>query len=519
MLIVKNKKAVVLATNRAGQITSAIAKAKVLKQKGDKALVAVGHSLRNYRVLKNMGFNVPNPIEYYYKWAGRYTPYAHQIDTAGFLAANARAYCLNGLGAGKSLSCLWAFDYLRSIGLAKRMLVVAPLSTLERTWADEVFFHFPHLECAVLHGSKEKRLRLLNTKADVLVINHDGLKVLEKELAAEKFDVVTLDEITQIARNQRSGRWKATNVVIKDATWVWALTATPIPNNPADAYGQIKLITPNRAPRSYTQFQDMVTTLVGPYRRIPKRGSTETIFNMMQPSIRYATRDCIDLPPTIYVTRHAPMTPEQEKAYRRMQTQKVFQSEEGGQKTIAQNEAIVATKLVQICSGAILQTDGSAARVESPERLNICKELIDSSEGKVIVFAPYLAAIDYIIDELRKEYGEASVAQIDGRVSKNERDQTFGDFQKADNPRIIVAQPAAMSHGLTLTAASTIIWFAPPYSNEVYEQANGRIVRPGQKRHTLIANIEGSPFERLIYKRLVERGALQGKLLEMMEAA
>jgi SNF2 family DNA or RNA helicase len=90
---------------------------------------------------------------------------------------------------------------------------------------------------------------------------------------------------------------------------------------------------------------------------------------------------------------------------------------------------------------------------------------------------------------------------------------------KLPDPHIIVAQPAAMSHGLTLTAANTIIWYAPYPSLDVYEQANARIVRPGQTRTTLICNVEATPVERKIYQRLRDRQKLQGLLLDLLTRA
>ena len=103
-------------------------------------------------------------------------------------------------------------------------------------------------------------------------------------------------------------------------------------------------------------------------------------------------------------------------------------------------------------------------------------------------------------------------------MKKDERDRIFGAFQKSKSPKVLVAQPAAMSHGLTLTAASTIVWYSCVTSNEVFEQANGRINRPGQKMNNFIIMLEGTPVEQRIYKRLQNKQKMQGALLDEVKA-
>ncbi len=441
--------------------------------------------------------------------------YCFEVPT-GFLVLRRNGQVFVTGNSAKTLSALWAFDYLRSVGKAKRCLVVAPLSTLERTWADEVFRHFPNMTFSVVHDAKRsRRLRILAEGSDVCITNHDGIKVINKELLAEKFDVVILDELTQLARNTRTERWKAARSLVESAKYTWGLTGTPIPNDPCEAYGQIKLLTPGNVPRSYTAFQDMVTRLIGPYKRHPLPNAAETVYRMMQPSIRYATRDCVDLPPTVYMQRHVPLSEDQARAYKLMEREKYFQLQVSDPKIVAVNEAVVAMKLIQVAVGAVYNADGEVQRVEAPERLAETIDCIEQAEGKVIVFCPVLGAIDYIVEKLREKYGEHAIGQIDGRISASQRASTFSSFQNNGAVQVIVAQPSAMSHGLTLTAGSMIVWFAPCYSNETYEQANARIVRPGQKRTTIIVNIEGTKLEEKIYKRLKERQRIQGQLLEL----
>ena len=145
--------------------------------------------------------------------------------------------------------------------------------------------------------------------------------------------------------------------------------------------------------------------------------------------------------------------------------------------------------------------------------MDVLKEVIEQSEGKVIVFVPLTGALESVAEELRKTW---TVEVVHGETSKSARDAIFGNFQKTPDPHVLVANAAAMSHGLTLTAATTIVWYAPVHSNEVYEQACARVRRPGQTKTTVIVHIAGTDVERRVYKRLKEKQSMQGVLLDMV---
>ena len=201
MLVWREKKALLLKTKTPEQILNVVPNAKSFMVKGD-TVVAVPHKITETKLLRNLGFPAPAPIRSYYKWSGRYTPFHAQKEAAAFLSMNKRAFNLSELGTGKSLASLWAYDYLKSVGRLNKALVISPLSTLERTWADELFNHFPHLSFGVLHGTKSKRLKLLAHDFDVYIINHDGVGIIEPHLKARTdIDLVIVDEVAQCARN------------------------------------------------------------------------------------------------------------------------------------------------------------------------------------------------------------------------------------------------------------------------------------------------------------------------------
>lgn len=514
MLIVPEKRAIVLALREPERVTTVMPAAKTLELRG-KQLVAIRHGLDETRVLRNLGFEAPSPIRYHYNWPGRFAPFEAQRLTAEFLTLNRRAFVLNDLGTGKSLATLWAYDYLRSVGVLHKAIVVSPLSTLERTWADEVFQHFVHLETAVLHGSRSKRLRLLDQEADIYIVNHDGLEIIADAIKSRPdIDLVIPDEIAQVARNQRTARWKALNAVINqkgNPRWAWGLTGTPTPNAPTDAWAQCRLLVPENVPPYFNRFKDMTMRQVSQFNWKNRENATEIVMQAMSPAVRFSRDECVDLPPVMYETRQIELTQQQSKAYKQMLATMRAESEEG--QIIAVNEAVKMSKLVQIACGVAYSAGKEEVRFPAQHRMAAVEEIIEQAQGKVIVFVPFVSSVFAVAEHVRQA-GHA-VEVIHGGVSKVERDRIFQSFQKNDpNLRVLVAQPAAMSHGLTLTAANTIVWYAPVTSNETFEQANGRITRPGQKLNQFIILLEGTQVERKIYSRLQQKQSMQGLLLD-----
>ena len=515
MIIKPNHRKIILNLRDPTKVLNLLPTARPLEYKG-RTLTVVPHRLPEVKLLQNIGIDAPHPIDYYYSWPIRqgWTPMEHQKDTARFLSRSPRAYCLNGLGTGKTMSALWSFDFLRHEGLARKLLVVSPLSTIERTWADEIFWHFPHLRSVVLHGSREQRRKLLAQDVDVYIINHDGVKVILDDLVGADFDVVLIDELSQAARNASTDRWKAYKALVKDRSMVWGMTGTPIPNAPTDAWAQCRLITPSTVPPYFGHFRDRVMRQVTEFKWVPREGALEMVHQAMQPAIRYKREDVLaDLPPVMYETRQAELTKEQARMFKEMADQLYTQSK--GQGITAVNEGVKAMKLVQIACGCAYGDEEDERVVAPPKhRLLALREVIEEAESKVIVFVPFRAALDLVADVLFKGY---TVGKIHGGVSKADRDDILKGFQHGTDPHILVAQPAAMSHGLTLTAASCIVWFAPVTSAETYEQANARITRPGQKCNQLIVHLQGTDLEARMYERLKHKTTMQGVLLDMFK--
>lgn len=518
MLVLPERKALVLRVREPKQILTLIPTAKQVEVNGV-PLVAVPHRLDEARVLSNIGIKAPSPIRYFYDWPGLFKPFSAQIDTAEFLTMNPRAYVLSEMGTGKSMSSLWAYDYLRKIGVVKRALITCPFSTMERTWADEVFNHFPHLRAAVIYGAASRRRELIADRSfDLYIVNHDGLKIITPDLAArDDIDLFIIDEISKVARNASTERWKLINTIanqqVNGRRMVWGLTGTPTPNAPTDAWAQCRIVTPSTVPKYFGRFRDAVMRQAGPYSWLPKPDAMKIVQDAMRPAIRFSRKDCVDLPETIYETRHVCLTPVQNKAYTEMLKKLAFEVASG--QVTAVNEAIKVSKLIQIACGVAYDTARNEVILDATPRLDEVADIVESAEGKVLVFVPFVSAIMKVVAHLQEK--GVTVGFVHGGVSKTERDDLFRRFQQEADPRVLVAQPMSMSHGLTLVAANTVVWYAPIFSNDVYEQACARVTRPGQTKTTHIIHLEGTPAERAAYKRLSTRQKMQGILLTLVE--
>ncbi len=542
-LVHAQQKALILNVADPGHVLTNVPRSKKIEFQG-KSLVVVPHDIAGAQALRKLGYMVPSPIGFHYDWPRDKmqvpAPFTNQLETAAFLTLNDRAFCLNQIGTGKSLAAAWAADYLISAGLIRKTLIISPLSTLERVWGDAMFIHLQHRSLAVLHGSAEKRKKLFrNDKHDFYVINPDGLDIITELVFKEKkvrkdpmdqsetpavtkqlvganflrndIDLVIIDEIGMY-RNHGTNRFRILNRAIKPEMRVWGLTGTPTPNEPADAWAQCRLVTPWTVPSYFVMFKQQTMQQLTEYIWVPRKEANEIVYQVMQPSIRFTRDECFDLPECTYSHREVELSAEQKKHYKEIASDLVTQIH-GGMVT-AMNEGVKAGKLVQIACGVVYDKNGVEREIDAKARIAAVKEIIESAGHKVIVFVPFTAPLKMLKRELSKSF---TCEIVYGGVAAKERAQIFADFQSKPDPRLLIADAGAMSHGLTLTEANTIVWYGPEWSNDTYTQANGRITRPGQKNAQHIIHIASTEIERRIYNRLQERGKVQNVLLEMVQ--
>ena len=491
------------------QLRALVPEARQVVVKGEQ-MMEVPHTTDVTRLARNLGFIVPAPIIGQYPWPTKPAPFKTQKITAALLTMNTRAYVLSEMGTGKTRGALFALDHMFRNNGIKTCLVVAPLSTLSQVWDREIFEYFPHLTTAVIHGPKAKREKLLKEKRHIYIINHDGPQVVLKALQEKQFDVVLIDEIGMF-RNVKADRWKNLFSIVNSAPYAWGLTGSPTPNEPTDAWGIAKMLTPSRAPKWKKQFQRKTMRQVSQFRWIPLPDANDHVYAMLQPAVRYQRDDCVELPPVSYETREIEQSSGVKKVYKQMIDKLKVGFQEG--LVTAANEGVLFMKLLQVACGWVYTQDKGVVALDNRKRVQEVVDLYEQAAGKVIVFADFTHAAKQLHERLLKK--KVPAVLVTGATPKRQRDEIFGSFQNNKEKSMIVAHPKCMSHGLTLTAANTIIWFTPTSSLETYEQACARITRPGQTRKSLIIHLTGSPIESKIYRRLREKASLQGALLDM----
>lgn len=480
----------------------------------------VPHQPAECFILRSMGYEVPAPILTHYEWPGMFKPFDAQRQTAALLTMNKRAYVLNSMGTGKTSSALWAWDYLYGQGLAKKLLVVAPLSTLKFTWLRELFNTLPHRKGSVVHhSSRTKRIaRLMDGEADMYVINHDGAKLLDKEITRlvelGVIDTLVIDELA-VYRNGTSARTKGMKQLAAKMEWVWGMTGSPMPRSPEDVWAQCQIVTPNTVDKYFTHFRDRVMVRISKFKHAPKANAVETAYGCMQPAVRFTMDDVQELPEMVIRTQDVQMGPVQTKVYKALTS--ACHAAVGANEITAANAAAVMMKLLQVATGWVYDKDKNSIELDATDRINVLIDTIEASDHKVLVFVPFIHALDGISAALQK--ADIEHAMVSGNTPVNTRSEVFNAFQNSDKYKVILAHPQCLAHGITLTTASTIVWVAPVTSLEIYEQANARIRRVGQKNKQLILHLQSTPVEKKIYKLLQNNQQVQNAFLEMFADA
>ena len=497
MEIVENK-ALLLETAHADIITDSIEKSAVVSTNGSKHKVLVRWGLKEAQTLATLHHDVPSPILRDYKWTGKLTPFEHQKTTASFLSLRKRAFCFNEQGTGKTASVIWAADYLMKLGTVKRVLVLCPLSIMKSAWQQDLFKFAMHRSCGVAHGTAAQRTAVVRAGAEFVIVNFDGLAIIKDEIINGGFDLIVVDEANAY-KNPQTNRWKVLHDIVKATDpRLWMLTGTPAAQSPLDAFGLAKLVNPEGSPKYYSHFRADTMYQVTKFKWAPKPSAPEYVHNILQPAIRFEKKDCLDLPEVTFMDRDAPLTPQQSKYYKQLMTELLVEA--GGEEISAVNAAVKINKLLQISAGAVYSDTGEVIEFDVSNRLNVVLEVIEEASHKVLVFVPFTHTIELLREKLEKE--GISCGVINGKVSVNKRSELVEQFQTRKDLHVLIIQPQAASHGLTLTAADTIIWYAPMPSVETYLQANARIDRPGQKNAMTVVHIKGSDVESRLYSML-----------------
>jgi SNF2 family DNA or RNA helicase len=493
-----------------------IPKHKVLSENNGTFEILVYFGMEEVKVLRNLGVkNVPSPIGYRYNWPGKYKPMSHQRETSEFLTFNRKAFVFSEPGTGKTLSALWAADYLMSIGKVRRVLILCPLSIMQSAWLGDLSNSIIHRSAIVAHHTQaSRRIEMVQQDYEFVITNYDGLNLIANEINNDgRFDLVIVDEANAY-KTPTTRRWKALSSIIKPDTHLWMMTGTPASQSPVDAYGLAKLVNPNNIPKFFTAWRDMVMNKITMFKWAPKPAAPQLVHEALQPAIRFTKAQCLDLPPVLTMTRIVPLTPQQTKYYNTLKERMAIQA--AGEAITAVNAATVVSKLLQISCGAVYTDDKDVVEFDAGPRLAVLEEILGETDRKVLIFALFRSSIDSIHQHLLKKGVHTEC--IHGGVTPNKRADTIRRFQNEKDPRVLVMQPQASAHGITLTAADTVIFYGPLMSVEQYVQCIARADRKGQDADKVtVIHIEGSPIEKKMFTALGSKVVDNSLLTRMFE--
>jgi SNF2 family DNA or RNA helicase len=431
------------------------------------------------------------------------TLYKHQKATGLFILKHKRCFVFDSIGTGKTLSALSVCDFLMIHRKISKVLIISPMSVMRATWTDHIVNYFPGRNFTVLHGTRPQRVANIGLDCSFYIINTDGIKILEKEIIAKKFDVIIIDESITYASHS-SARTKCAWRICKKIPAAIAMSGAPIANDTLQSYAQAKLIHYDH-PKWFTKYRDQLKIKYDLYTYIDRDNAVALAYSVLQPSIRHNVEDCLDLPPMTYGYVDIKLSAEQQKHYKLMEKEYITFLNSGESVTAA-NAAVRYTKLLQISCGIIINQDGKAIDINHGNRLKELK-LIIGQVKKVIIFAFFTGSINRLLFDI------PGSEKIDGSVNERKRYDIIRRFEN-NKLDILICQPGAIKYGVTLISASNIVWWSPCFSNDTYVQSNGRIHRPGQTKSQFIHQFRSTAAEKRVYKALERKESVSKALLD-----
>lgn len=489
-----------------------------LARLGDKTVVQVYHNEENTLALREAGIEVPSPFSVYYKppkIKGRFDPMPHQMAAAEFHTMNPRSFNLSEPRTGKTYSLLLAFHHLKQSGQVDKMLVFSTLSTMDSVWMQSAFDTFHDLSCVSVHAnSAATRREILASDVDILVINHDGCKLLEKELikiVSEHRCFIAHDE-SDCLTNAQSAMWKSFYNVAKKAKYVVCATATPVgEKRPTDAWALGKIICPDNVPKWFSEYRRQTMYQQTQFKWNPLPNANAIVHKTLQPAFCVRKADVMTLPHLHSDYKLCELTNEQKVAFKDMRNK--LAAEMGDGKLTAINGADALTKSMQILLGVYKADEENYEPIPCQPRIDAILECIAATDKKAIVFCGYTGALRYYTKEIAKHH---SVVMVDGSVGKKERDKLLKSFAAKGGPRVLTGHPKCLGHGLEFGEnCDTIIWAGPIHSGRLFTQANERIASLLQTSEMKLWYIYSNKFEESLYHKLEEKRDMQSDILEL----
>lgn len=447
----------------------------------------------------------------------KFKPWNYQQYAINHVIDNSASGLFLDMGMGKTVSTLTAIDDLILLGEVNKVLVIAPLRVAEDTWSTEVdkWDHLKHLRISKILGTKKQREEAIDTDADIYVTNRENVDWLVTEcFNSWIWDMVVIDELSSF-KSSKAKRFRALKKVRPHFKRIVGLTGTPAPNSLIDLWPQIYLLDGGqRLGKTITGYKERYFK---PGRRNGyvvynwelKEGSEEAIQNKISDiCISMSAKDYLDLPERIDNRVEITLPVKVMDTYRQLEKDLVL--EIGEEDITAANAAVLTNKLLQLANGAIYSEDKEVVRIHD-EKLDRLEEIIDIANGKpVLVFYNFKHDYDRISKMLTKN-------KIDHQTLN-----TSDDIKKWNNGEIQVAllHPASAGHGLNLQyGGNIIVWFGLTWSLELYQQANARLHRQGQKETVIIHHlIAKGTVDEDVMNALANKEVNQNMLLEAVKA-
>ena len=453
-----------------------------------------------------------------------FTPYPHQQAGIDWITERPACALLWGMGTGKTVTTLTAVDRLLYDHLEDGpVLVIAPKRVAENTWSKETekWEHLRHLRVCKIMGTAKQRIEAVHSIfegpfSDVYVINRENVVWLVEILQNRwPFPIVVIDELSSF-KSAQAKRWKALRRVRGRIRRLIGLTGTPRPNGLEDLWPEIYLLDQGkRLGRTIGSFRStflvpekMNGHIVYSYR--PKDGAEEDVYNRLGDicmSIR--KEDVLSLPGQIYedIELTAPLA--LLKQYKQFEKDKVLECLDEDGEIVAGTAAALTNKLLQFANGAIYDMDGGVHHLHDI-KLDALEELLEEAGGDPVLV---LYAYKHDRDRIRE------------RITCRELDkpEDIDAWNRGEIP-VALAHPASIGHGLNLQEGGHItVWFGLPWSLELYQQANERLNRPGQKNVCRVYHmiLKGTHDERVLLslknKEKGQDAAIEALRLEILK--
>jgi SNF2 family DNA or RNA helicase len=447
-------------------------------------------------------------------------PFAHQLKALEMSwDKKVFAYFME-MGTGKSKVLIDNMSILYDKGLINGALIIAPKGVYKNWFDSEIPTHMAdHIEKTMVlwestaGKSKEKELNTLFKSSydlHILIMNVEALSTKKGKQFAEKFlschkTLMAIDESTTI-KNPGAIRTKTIIDLGQNVSYKRILTGSPVTKSPLDLFTQCAFLDPWLLDhQSYYSFKTryaitkqinvsgrMVQIVVG-YRNLPELSEKIKPF-----SHRVLKDDCLDLPPKTYMKRTIQLTEEQNKVYKQMK--EIALATLNGKLTTTHNVITQLMRLHQITCGHFKSDDGQTQKIAN-NRLDELMDVLSEMEGKAVIWAHYRYDIESIVEAITKEYGEKSVVTYYGDTSTEDRQKAIKLIQDPKSEvRFIVGTPQTGGYGITLTGASTMIYYSNGYDLEKRQQSEARIDRIGQEKPMTYIDIiaEGTVDEKIV---------------------